>query len=234
LNLPASRRNTAPGAAATQGGGRAALRNGARLEVVVMHRTLKLAGAAALAFPAMLAMANDDVVVNGVVLDRTARQALERTYRVPLVPGRYWYDRVSGVWGLEGGPASGQIHPGLQVGGPLRRDASRGRTGVIVNGRELHALDVAALQRCVRVIPGRYWVLANGVGGVEHGPPQFNLAVLCGGGGGGGGGGSSTRCDNYGGGQFNCSNSRTGIGMISEGGGRGAVFVDGKVLMTPN
>ena len=49
-----------------------------------------------------------------------------------------------------------------------------------------------------------------------------------------GGGGSSTRCDNYGGGQFNCSNARTGIGMISEGGGRGAVFVDGKVIMTPN
>ena len=29
-------------------------------------------------------------------------------------------------------------------------------------------------------------------------------------------------------------NSRTGIGMIGEGGGKGAVFVDGKVLMTPN
>jgi hypothetical protein len=49
-----------------------------------------------------------------------------------------------------------------------------------------------------------------------------------------GGGGASTRCDNYGGGQFNCSNQRTGIGMIGEGGGRGAVFVDGKVIMTPN
>lgn len=42
------------------------------------------------------------------------------------------------------------------------------------------------------------------------------------------------RCENYGGGQFNCSNQRTGIGMIGEGGGRGAVFVDGKVIMTPN
>jgi hypothetical protein len=34
--------------------------------------------------------------------------------------------------------------------------------------------------------------------------------------------------------KFNCSNSRTGIGMIGEGGGKGAVFVDGKVIMTPN
>jgi hypothetical protein len=27
-------------------------------------------------------------------------------------------------------------------------------------------------------------------------------------------------------------NHRTGIGMISEGGGKGAVFIDGKVIMT--
>ncbi|HEX7248893.1 MAG TPA: hypothetical protein VF262_00765, partial [Burkholderiales bacterium] len=90
---------------------------------------------------------------------------------------------------------------------------------------------VAALRRCTQVIPGRYWVAASGVGGYEGAPPSFNLAVLCAN---AGGGGSSTRCENYGGGQFNCSNPRTGIGMISEGGGRGAVFVDGKVIMTPN
>jgi len=192
--------------------------------------TFRLAGISLLALAAASSMAAD-VVVNAVALDNPTQHAIERAYRVRLVPGRYWYDPVSGVWGLEGGPSAGQIHPGLRLGGPLRRDASRGRTGVIVNGRELHGLDVAALQRCVRVVPGRYWVLANGVGGVERGPPQFNLAVLCGG---GASGGSSTRCDNYGGGQFNCSNQRTGIGMISEGGGKGAVFVDGKVLMTPN
>jgi hypothetical protein len=170
-----------------------------------------------------------DVVVNGVRLEDSARQALERGYGVPIQPGRYWYDAVSGVWGLEGGPAAGQIHPGLRLGGPLKRDASGGRTGVIVNGRELHALDVAALRRCTAVVPGSYWVLANGIGGREGGPAQFNLAALC-----QASGGSSTRCDNYGGGQFNCSNQRTGIGMIGEGGGRGAVFVDGKVIMTPN
>jgi|KBSMisStandDraft_5_1062788.scaffolds.fasta_scaffold14354_4 hypothetical protein len=173
-----------------------------------------------------------DVFVNGARLEDSARQSLERGYGVPIKPGRYWYDSVSGVWGLDGGPAEGQIHPGLRLGGTLKRDASKGRTGVIVNGRELHALDVAALQRCVTVIPGRYWVLANGVGGKEGGPAQFNLAVLCKSR--TSGSGSSTSCDNYGGGQFNCSNPRTGIGMIGEGGGRGAVFVDGKVIMTPN
>jgi hypothetical protein len=95
----------------------------------------------------------------------------------------------------------------------------------------LHALDVTALQRCLVVVPGRYWVLANGIGGLDGGPPQFNLAALCGN---RSSGGSSTKCEDYGGGRFNCSNQRTGIGIISEGGGQGGVFVDGKVIMTPN
>jgi hypothetical protein len=68
------------------------------------------------------------------------------------------------------------------------------------------------------------------VGGYEGASPSFNLADLCA----NAGGGSSTRCDDYGSGQFNCSNPRTGIGRIGEGGGRGAVFVDGKAVMTPN
>jgi len=196
-----------------------------------MKIACKLLIALGLVVAATAAVAGDGVVVNAVALDAQTKAAVERAYGVPIAPGRYWYDTVSGVWGHEGGPGAGQIHPGLRLGGPLRRDASNGNTGVIVNGRELHRLDVAALQQCVRVVPGRYWVLSNGVGGYEHGPASFNLAVLCGA---RGGGGSSTRCDNYGNGQFNCSNSRTGIGMISEGGGKGGVFIDGKVYSTPN
>jgi hypothetical protein len=174
----------------------------------------------------------NDVIVNGTALDDRTKNALESYYQTRIPSGRYWYDPFSGVWGLEGGPAQGQILPGLRLGGPLRANASNGTTGVFVNGRQLHYLEVAALQRCTTVIPGRYWIAANGVGGVEGGPPAFNLAVLCGGK--SSGGGSSTQCEDYGNGQFNCSNSRTGIGMISEGGGRGAVFVDGKMIMTPN
>lgn len=172
-----------------------------------------------------------DIIINGVALDESTRQTLERGYGVPIKPGRYWYDAVSGVWGLEGGPGAGQIHPGLPLGGPLQREASKGKTGVIVNGRELHALDVAALERCLVVVPGRYWVLANGIGGPEGGPAQFNLAMLCGA---KSTGGSSTACEDYGAGRFNCSNQRTGIGVIGEGGGQGAVFIDGNVIMTPN
>ncbi len=173
-----------------------------------------------------------DVIVNGAPVDDSTRQTLENAYRTRILPGRYWYDGVSGAWGIEGGPAAGQIVPGLKLGGPLRSDASGGGTGVFVNGRELHPLDVAKLRQCVPVIPGRYWVLASGVGGIEGGPPQFNLAALCRGG--SSSGGSSMRCDNYGGGTFNCSNSRTGVGIISEGGGKAGVSIDGHYVQTPN
>jgi hypothetical protein len=173
-----------------------------------------------------------DVFVNAQRVEEATLRQLERAYRVPIQPGRYWYDRVSGVWGIEGGPGAGQIMPGLALGGPLAANASNGSTRVFVNGRELHRLDVAALQRCTPVIPGRYWVMADGVGGPEGGPATFNLAALCAP---RGGGGSSMRCENYGNGQFNCSNPVTGGGMISEGGGRGAVFLPGGgMVMTPN
>jgi hypothetical protein len=74
--------------------------------------------------PAASAFATD-VVVNGVRLEDSTRQALERGYGVPVKPGKYWYDAVSGVWGREGGPAEGQIHPGLRLGGPSSTAATR-------------------------------------------------------------------------------------------------------------
>ncbi len=190
-------------------------------------------GATLLALGHALASAagpEESVMVNGVALSRDTQRALEARYGVPIAPGRYWYDAFSGAWGVEGGPLVNQIQPGLRLGGPLRADASGGNTGVFINGRELHGLDVAALSRCTTVIPGRYWVAANGVGGYENGPPIFDLAALCA----AKSGGSSTRCSNSGNGQFNCSNSNTGTGVIGEGGGKGAVMWGGKVITTPN
>jgi hypothetical protein len=66
----------------------------------------------------------------------------------------------------------------MQLGGPLRADASRGNTGVVINGRELHMLDVVALQRLVPVVPGRYWVDVHGNFGFEGGPMLGNLMAL--------------------------------------------------------
>ena len=171
------------------------------------------------------------VVVNGRLLASDTVKALEQTYQTRIPSGRYWYDRVSGAWGVEGGPAQGQIRPGLVLGGSLRADASRGNTGVFVNGRELHQLDVVALQRCVNVIPGRYWVDARGVGGYEGGAALFNLAQLCGAARRRSGGGTQTECYSNG---CQSTNSRTGIGVITDGQGHGAVFVPGSgMVMTP-
>jgi hypothetical protein len=83
------------------------------------------------------ASAQSAVVVNGEALSPQLVRALETQYRTPLQPGRFWYDRVSGLWGREGGPSQGQIHPGLDLGGPLAAGASvrsfRDKTFVFVN-----------------------------------------------------------------------------------------------------
>jgi len=44
-------------------------------------------------------VAAQDVFVNRVRLDDKTRDALERAYGVRIPPARYWYNRVSGVWG---------------------------------------------------------------------------------------------------------------------------------------
>ena len=153
--------------------------------------------------PSQAANAPSAIIVNGVPLTAETVIALQRLYPVAIPPGRYWYDGFSGVYGIEGAPVTGQMLPGLGLGGPLRGDASRGTSGVFINGRQLTFGETAYIaQACsTPVVPGRYWVNAQGLGGYEGGPAAFNLA-LCGGGGGGGqsNGGSRTRtfCDSNG------------------------------------
>lgn len=124
----------------------------------------------------MKASTHESVVINGRDMGRN----WAATYRVPA--GSYWYDRMSGLWGLEGQPAAGQIYPGLDLGGPLNENASRGSSNVFVNGRRLTASEVAYLQqRYGYVLPGRYWLNAQFVGGVEGGPASFHLGSAAGG-----------------------------------------------------
>ena len=140
----------------------------------------------------------DSVVVNGVALDAQSLTALQRLYPVPIAAGRYWYDPLSGAYGVETGPVAGQMLPGLKLGGPLRADASRGTSSVFINGRELQGGEKAYIEQACQtpVIPGRYWVNALGLGGFEGRPVSFNLA-LCSPPAGQRSGGSSTRtfCD---------------------------------------
>ena len=159
---------------------------------------LALLALVGLAVPAIVEGQAGAVIVNGVALSRETLAALQRLYPVPIVPGRYWYDNVSGAYGSEGWPIAGQMSPGLRLGGPLSGDASRGTSRVFINGRQLTTGEKMYIEAACRtpVVPGRYFVYATGLGGIEGGPISFNLA-LCGPAPRQSSGGSSTRtfCD---------------------------------------
>src|SRR5262245_15915385 len=82
------------------------------------------------------------VRVNGVQLTQTQLDAYAKQFHTQIPPANYWYDKISGAFGLQGGPTLGFNVPGLDLGGPLQADASRGNTGVFVNGRDLPVKDV--------------------------------------------------------------------------------------------
>lgn len=114
------------------------------------------------------------VLVNDVAL--TPEEIV--SYQISVPAGRYWYDPVSGLWGAQGGPSMGYIAPNLPLGGPLSPDASGTGTGVFINGREIHTIEVMRLMEMFGspIQPGRYWLGADGVGGVEGQPASFSLA----------------------------------------------------------
>jgi hypothetical protein len=116
------------------------------------------------------------VVINGQPLAAPARAAIEQRTGVPLVPGRWWYDARSGLWGAEGQGPSGLAPAALPVEAPLGAAASAGRTGVFVNGRDLTVAEVRWLQSLGPVWPGRYWLDAWGNVGLEgQAVPFVNL-----------------------------------------------------------
>jgi len=105
-------------------------------------------------------------------------EALERQARVRVPDNDYWYDNRSGAAGFWNGPAVAVLPPGLGLGGPMPVNCSGGGTNVFVNGRELHPVDVAGLMQLGPVLPGRYFVEANGNFGFEGGPVVGNLILL--------------------------------------------------------
>jgi hypothetical protein len=106
--------------------------------------------------------------VNGVMIGEEKVHRLEQEMRMQIPRGDFWYDKVSGAWGIIGGPTLGFTIPGMDLGGPLKADASSGNTGVFINGRQLQMQDVAGLQSLgVPVQQGRWWVDHQGNFGVE-------------------------------------------------------------------
>lgn len=146
---------------------------------------------------------------NGRELGRRERRALARL-GVRLPAGDYWYDRVSGATGRWGGPTAGFLPAGLRLGGRMSADCSGGGTLVYVNGRELHPIDLASLQRVVgRVLPGCYFCDARGNAGRVGGPVLCNLRQAAAGARGGRRGGVATS---------DVGDTRTHVGVLPDGG----------------
>lgn len=145
---------------------------------LLTHRRPAMAGLGLVVAMGIAFAQGGSVVINGQSLSAETLQSLQQIYPVPIAPGRYWYDRISGAWGREGEPIAGQMIAGLVLGGELRADASRGSSGVFINGRQVTHGEKAFLEQLCQtpVLPARYWILFNGIGGYEGGPPIFNLA----------------------------------------------------------
>lgn len=143
-------------------------------------------GGLAMTTPDALAQADAtpgrDIHFNGAPLDPAGLQTLRQleAHIGKVAAGRYWYDAASGGGGVWGGPAAAYLGPGLRLGGPLPAAASGGGdgrlTGVFVNGRELHPVDVAGLRQVLGDVEGgRWWWDAAGNVGKEGGPLVFNF-----------------------------------------------------------
>lgn len=119
------------------------------------------------------------VFVNGVEIPATYKKQLEQLYTMRMNPGRYWYDPMSGLWGLENGPAMGALRPSLTLGGPLSAGASNGHTGIFLNGRQIDTTELSQWQHLLgQIAPGRYWMDAMGNVGREGGPTLVNLLQI--------------------------------------------------------
>lgn len=85
------------------------------------------------------------VFVNGAQLAPPDVAELYAIFGATPASGRYWYDALSGLWGLEGHGAGGVTRPGLRTAAPLPPEASAGNSGAFVNGRQLPGTELTVM-----------------------------------------------------------------------------------------
>jgi len=169
--------------------------------------------------PKMAAASQEGVVIiNGIELSNTQLGDLEGLYGVKPMPGNYWYDATSGLYGVIGFSAYGFMSAGHQFG-ELDSNASNGDSNVYVNGRHLPQMEWLVWSRLLGYViqPGRYWLDANGNTGYEGNlTPMENLYL------------AAQRNAYHGGGSGDKMwSSRFGAGNYDQGNQRGYVSVPG-------
>ena len=107
-------------------------------------------------------------VINGVTLTAQQKGEFVRMYGTPPLAGNFWYDTRSGLWGVDGREAFGVLRPGHGYG-QLSPTASRGTTGVFINGRQINMAEALYIRNLLgSVLPGRWWLDgASGYFGLE-------------------------------------------------------------------
>ncbi|MGD8780270.1 MAG: hypothetical protein PVH88_15050 [Ignavibacteria bacterium] len=159
------------------------------------------------------------VIINNVNLSKQQIEEITKTYGVEPLPGKYWYDTNSGLYGVVGYPAYGFMFPGHKWG-QLSRDASNGNTGVIVNNRELPQTEWAVWSYILGywIQAGFYWLDEKGNAGYEGNPiPVVNLYLAA----------QQNAYQGRGGSGDNFWSSRFSAGNYDSGNQRGYVSVPG-------
>src|SRR5687767_8968335 len=123
----------------------------------------------------------ENVIMNGIAWDEKMEAEFKDIYKIQPIPGNYWYDATSGLWGMVGGQALGFIYAGHSYG-TLKSDASNGNTNIFINGRHIpmnEALVWGQLMGTPAQV-GRYWLDGKGNVGYEGNPyvVAFNLYAL--------------------------------------------------------